>query len=128
MAEYKIVIPVDGSGNYDSGGTDTDFIVDRGVSRSPKFRILSAKFGDGYEQRLRDGINSKEEDISLSFNNRTPTEIYAIADYLDATIPTSFTFYVDDDSFKVTCEDYQITHTETNAYSLSTKFKRVYEA
>ena len=128
MAEYKIVIPVDGSGDYSSGGTNTDFIFDRGISRKPKFRILSAKFGDGYEQRLRDGINAKEEEVSVSFNNRTPTEIYAIADYLDATIPTSFTLYVDEDSFKVTCTEYQITHTETNAYSLSTTFKRVYEA
>ena len=32
-------------------------VPDRGLSRTSKPKIRSAKFGDGYEQRLADGLN-----------------------------------------------------------------------
>jgi phage-related protein len=130
MANYKIVIPTtDGTvtGGYSAGGTLTDFVVDRGVKRSPKFKLLKQSFGDGYEQRLRDGINSKREDYSVSFKNRTPEEIYAIADFLDAIVPENFDFFIDNETTSVYCEEYDITHDQTNSYSLTTTFKRVYE-
>ena len=35
--------------------------VDRGFQRQAQHRVLTANFGDGYEQRVRDGINTKNE-------------------------------------------------------------------
>jgi phage-related protein len=130
MAEYKIVIPTtDGTttGGYSAAGTNTNFVVDRGVSRKPQFRILRQQFGDGYEQRLRDGINTKEEMYDVSFNNRQPEEIYTIADFFDAVIPESFDFYIDNDIVRVFTDTYSIVHGSTIGHSLTVALKRVYE-
>lgn len=131
MAEYKIVIPTtDGttSGGYSPAGTNTNFIVDRGVSRRPTFRILRAQFGDGYEQRVLDGINAKTEEYTVAFKNRPPEEIYTIADFLDAIIPGNFDFYIDNEIVKVTADTYDIVHESTIGNSLNITLKRVYEA
>ena len=130
MANYKIVIPTsDGtvSGGYQAGGTDTDFVVDRGVKRMPKFKLLKQSFGDGYEQRLLDGINSKREEYSVSFKNRSPEEIYGISDYLDAIVPENFDFYINNEVTQVYCEGYEVSHENTEAYTLTATLKRVYE-
>lgn len=131
MAEYKIVIPTsDGTttGGYAALGTNTNFVVDRGVTRTPKYRLLKQSFGDGYEQRLLDGINAKTEEYSVSFNNRSPEEVYTIADFLDATVPANFSFYINDETVKVMCESYVLSHGSTVGHSLNATFKRVYEA
>lgn len=131
MAEYKIVIPTTNgttTGGYSAGGTNTNFVVDRGVSRKPKFRVLKQKFGDGYEQRLLDGINAKTEEYSVSFQNREPAEVYGIADFLDATVPANFDFYIDEEVVKVYCDEYELSHESTVGHSLTATFKRVYEA
>jgi phage-related protein len=131
MAEYKLVIPTaDGTttGGYTSGGTNTNFIVDRGVSRKPTFRILKASFGDGYEQRVLDGINAKNEEYTVSFANREPEEVYTIADFLDATIPGNFNFYINDEIVKVTTDSYDLSHESTVGHSISMSLRRVYEA
>ena len=61
-----------------TGQSSFEAVADRGMQRSSAHRILTAKFGDGYEQRVLDGINTKMpmyfvhsyktiiEDISLS--------------------------------------------------------------
>lgn len=131
MKEYKLVIPTlnaDGTGGYAAGGTNNNFVVDRGVSRKPTFRILRQQFGDGYEQRLLDGINTKNEQYSVSFNNRSPEEVYTIADFLDATIPGNFDFYIDEEVVKVTANTYDLVHSSTVGHSLTVQLKRVYEA
>lgn len=46
-------------------------------------RVLSAKFGDGYQQDAGDGINTKGDVWELSFVNREAV-IKGIADFLDA--------------------------------------------
>lgn len=132
MKEYKLVIETlnaDGTGGYSAGSSNSsNFVVDRGVSRKPKFRILRQQFGDGYEQRLLDGINTKSEEYSVSFNNRSPEEVYTIADFLDATIPGNFDFYIDEEVVKVTTDTYDLVHSSTVGHSLSVVLKRVYEA
>lgn len=50
------------------------------VSVSPKVKVI--KFGDGYEQRVRDGINSILLDLDLSFDNRASQEATAILHFL----------------------------------------------
>ena len=65
-------------------------VPDRGLSRTSKPKVRSAKFGDGYEQRLADGLNSLEEDFSVTFTNRSKAEaddINAVS-YTHLTLPT----------------------------------------
>lgn len=51
-------------------------------SNSPKVRVVS--FGDGYEQRLAYGINLNPEVWTLTFGNRTDSQINEIDAFLTA--------------------------------------------
>jgi len=56
---------------------------DKSMSKSSAPRVLTAKFGDGYEQRIADGINSLNETYSLSFKTRPKADIDDIVLFLD---------------------------------------------
>jgi len=108
-------------------GDNADFVVDRGLTRSSKQRTMTAKFGDGYEQRLLDGINVKKEEFNASFKNRNKIEIDNLATFFDHKVPKSFDFTIDTETVKVVCDDYNINFVQTNIASLTCKLKRVYE-
>ncbi len=71
------------SGERVTGATPGDTIFgmggpvmfDKGAAETPKPRVLKAQFGDGYEMRVRDGINNAPRTWSLVFNNRTREDI-----------------------------------------------------
>ena len=48
-----------------TGSAAQEIVADRGLSRAVAHRVLTAKFGDGYEQRVRDGINTKQDSFSI---------------------------------------------------------------
>ena len=50
------------------------------VDSSP--RVISLKFGDGYEQRISDGIHTNLIKISLNFESRNNQEARAISHFL----------------------------------------------
>ena len=132
MADYKIVIKTVTANNlssgYSSGSTNTsNAVVDRGAGRTTARRVLSAKFGDGYEQRVLDGINNIEETYDISFRNRAQAEINTIAAFLDDQPPAPFTFYIGDDTVYVICDSYSISYGHDSVYSLSAQFRRVYQ-
>lgn len=56
---------------------------DSGPTGTSAFRVLTAQFGDGYEQTAADGINNKTESWPLSFTGRA-TVITPIEAFLDA--------------------------------------------
>lgn len=111
-------------------------MIDRGLSRQAQQRVLVARFGDGYEQRVRDGVNTKTENFNISFNNRSADEVNLIAAYLDSKAALSFTLVITDtfssgslttSSIKVVCDGYQIQYGHTDYHSLTTTLRRVYE-
>lgn len=108
-----------------------EIVADRGLGRQSQHRILTSKFGDGYEQRVRDGINTKEETFNLSFNNRSAEEINLIAAFLDLKAGLKFNFVIpnlaDSETIKVVCETYSISYIQETIHSLQTTLRRVYE-
>lgn len=108
---------------------------DRTMQRKTKPKVYMASFGDGYEQRIAQGINSLNESYSVSFNTRTKAEIDDIVGYLDSLRGvTSFNFVIPDSNaggnettIKVVCDDYSITYTNDDFYSCDATFRRVYE-
>lgn len=52
--------------------------------RSVAARVLSARFGDGYEQRIGDGINTMLAVWSLEFRGKSRTEMDEIEAFLVA--------------------------------------------
>jgi len=46
-------------------------------------RVLTSKFGDGYQQRVGDGINIRPRTFTLTFNTRTDAEMSPIVTFLE---------------------------------------------
>ena len=65
-----------------TGNSDTEIVADR-LSAQSAHRVRLHRFGDGYEQRVLDGINTKDDKFSVSFNNRGAEEIALIAGFFD---------------------------------------------
>lgn len=57
---------------------------DWGAQLTKKPRVRAARFGDGYEQRVGDGINIDQEKWSLTFSVRTNAERDVILQFLQA--------------------------------------------
>ena len=119
------------------GEANTDIVADRGFARSTKFSTLVAKFGDGYEQRVRDGINNRQDTFDLTFANRPPKEANLITAYFDLKRGRKFTFTVadgfdangniQDTNYNVVCDEYSIGYTNTESHVVTATFRRVYE-
>ena len=117
---------------FDIGGKN--IVPDKQLTKSTSPKVKLASFGDGYEQRLRDGINSLSESYSLSFETRTKEEIDDIIQFFElkgGVVPFSFTI-PDSNSggektVKVVCPDYSQTYSYDEYYSCSATFRRVYE-
>lgn len=109
---------------------------DKNLRKTTKPRVLKVSFGDGYEQRIQDGINNLNETYAISFNNRPKQEIDDIVDFLDTKAGvTAFNFTIPDPdgvggetTIKVVCEDYNQTYFNNDINSCSATFRRVYEA
>lgn len=119
-----------------TGQSDFEAIADRGLQRNSKHRVLTAKFGDGYEQRVLDGINTKNDVFNISFNNRKAEDINLIAAFFDNKAGKNFDFTITDTfnsgnlsntTIKVVCEEYNISYIRENFHSLTCALRRVYE-
>jgi|TARA_B110000495_G_C23028839_1_gene612070 phage-related protein len=122
-------------------GISAQVVPDKGLSRSSKPRVRVAQFGDGYQQRVADGINATEESFSVSFSNRSKAE----ADDINAFFVLkkgviAFNFTVPDSNsstndsagspvttVKVICSEWQQSYTQLTGSSISATFTRVYE-
>ena len=103
---------------------------DVGLSASNKFRILKSTFGDGYNQRAGDGINTKEKKYTLSWNNLEVSEINAIISFLDGQagyIAFNYTLPGDSSSQKFICEDYSETWQNGNLKGVTATFELVFD-
>lgn len=58
------------------------YIPAYGATETTTARVLKAQFGDGYSQRIADGINNKPRSWSLSFS-KTQTDIDLILSFLN---------------------------------------------
>ena len=112
--------------------------IKQSMSKQSAPKVLVASFGDGYEQRIADGINTLAETYSLSFATRTKEDIDDIVLFLDTqksvskfilTLPDSNnTTRTGERDVKVVSTGYSTTYDYDNFYSLSLTLKRVFEA
>tara|TARA_R110000765_G_scaffold213444_1_gene318514 strand:- start:217 stop:600 length:384 start_codon:yes stop_codon:yes gene_type:complete len=111
---------------------------DKAMTKQSAPRVLVASFGDGYEQRIADGINTLNETYSLNFATRLKEDIDDIVVFLDGkqgvsnftlTLPdTNNTTRTGERDVKVITTNYSVTYDYDNFYSLSLSLKRVFEA
>ena len=110
---------------------------DKGFTRASEPRIFKTEFGDGYEQRLANGINNLVETYAVAFSNRTKEEIDDItAFFANKGAVTAFTFTIPDSNdggsgetaVKVVCDNWSQAYRYGDYYSCNATFRRVYES
>jgi len=96
------------------------------INKNP--RVLRVSFGDGYEQRAGDGINSIITDWDLTFKGKL-SDILAIDAFLTLKAGvSSFTWTPFGFSeIKVVCDSWSQPLISANASSITAKFRRVFE-
>ena len=117
---------------FNVGGSLGQAIPDKGFTLTTKPRVHRADFGDGYSQRVGNGINVLGQSFSLNFSNREKADIDAITNFLDTKAGvTSFNFNYPESggetTIKVLCTDWSQSWSYDNYYSLQLKLMRVYE-
>ena len=125
-------------------GFSAAVMFDKGIAEAPKPRVLKAQFGDGYEMRIRDGINNTPRKWSLVFNNRTREDIdnlyrffivLASVDTCRLTVPDTTAVSVGSDgsttdveeAVTVVIEEFTRTMGNTLYYSLTCTAREVFE-
>ena len=117
----------------------TKAVPDKGFSRDDTPIIFKTTFGDGYEQRIANGINALNSKFNISFNTRPKAEIDdIIAFFTSKNGVTAFDWTIPDTNgsengntettIKVICENWSQTWDYDNFYTASATFYRVYEA
>ena len=109
---------------------------DKGFGRSNTPKTHTMSFGDGYEQRLADGINNLQQELNVSFSTRPKAEIDDLVAFFESLGGvTKFRFDLEDsnegsstETIKCVCDTWSQTWAYENFYSLQATFRRVYEA
>tara|TARA_B100000927_G_scaffold282858_1_gene269976 strand:+ start:1168 stop:1551 length:384 start_codon:yes stop_codon:yes gene_type:complete len=111
-------------------------VPDKGLTKKNTPVIFQAKFGDGYQQRIANGINNLDQEFSVNFKTRTKEEIDDIVGFFESTKGvTDFDFTFADtnasgneETVKVYVSDFTQNWEYDDYYSCSATFVRVYEA
>ena len=106
------------------------------MTRSNEPVIFKAEFGDGYQQRIANGINNLKQEFSVSFATREKAEIDDIIGFFESTNGvTAFDFTFADtnasgneETVKVYVSQFTQNWDYDDFYTLSATFVRVYEA
>ncbi len=107
---------------------------DNDLTRSTKSLVRKIRFGDGYEQRGKKGINSLQESYKVQLKNREKSVADDIIKFFDDKGGvTSFDFTVPDENatssertIKVVCENYNINYSNGSYYTIGATFRRIY--
>jgi phage-related protein len=100
------------------------------AQKQSKPTVTPIKFGDGYEQRVSNGINTNSGTFSLQFSNREVAEIDAIEAFLDARAAVESFDYTPPRSataIKVVCREWSRVTESATMDSLSAKFEQVFD-
>ena len=120
---------------FNVGGSLGVVKPDKSMVRSSTPRVFTTDFGDGYEQRLANGINNLVETYTITFNNRTKEDIDDItAFFATKGGVTAFNYIIPDSNnsgettVKVICDNWSQAYNHGDYYSCAASFRRVYEA
>lgn len=106
------------------------YTPDWNIRIAAKPRVRAVSFGDGYEQRTGDGINTAADSWSLSFASRSNVDAEGIVGFFEArgavesfdwTPPNAIT------AIRVVCREWQRTFDRYDFNTITATFDRVYE-
>ena len=105
---------------------------DASIKNTPK--VIINQFGNGYEQRVKDGINNNLINFTLRFDNRNELETTSILHFLaqrNATesfvynLPTIYAKNVLNLNTRFTCMNWESIYVSYNNYQISCEFREV---
>lgn len=104
-------------------------VPDYGATYVVKPNVRSTKFGDGYEQRQGNGINTMAKVWSLTFSVRSDVEKDEIVDFLEARAAVDSFDWVDIDgnTGKYVCREWSPRKDRFNLNTITAKFEQVFE-
>tara|TARA_E500000178_G_C17034633_1_gene762653 strand:- start:2468 stop:2866 length:399 start_codon:yes stop_codon:yes gene_type:complete len=122
-------------------GVSGQVIPDKTLQRQTTPKVRVAQFGDGYQQRIADGLNSVTDVFTVNFVNRLKAEADDIeAFFRDKKGVTAFNFTFPDSNsssndsagnpvttVKVICKQWSQQYGNSGSYSINAQFERVYE-
>lgn len=94
-----------------------------------KPRVLETQFGDGYSQRVGDGINTNPQTWSLNFSARDETDATAILAFLDALGGVAYFSWTDPNgnTGNYICQEYGSSRTSPLLYEVTATFIQVFD-
>ena len=109
---------------------------DKQLTRKNTPRTYTVQFGDGYQQRVANGINNLKQEISVSFQTRPKAEIDDLVAFFESLQGVSkFRFDLADsnagsstETIKVVCQEWTQKWEYDDYYTLNANFERVYES
>jgi phage-related protein len=92
-------------------GTDNCWIPRVPITDERQWRLRVSQFGDGYQQRILDGINALDQRWSLTWQSLADTVLFAMDDYLTARKGAAFPFKhpVSGVTYSVFCDEWQLS-------------------
>lgn len=106
------------------------YTPDFGAQVQVKPRVRTVSFGDGYQQRQADGINTQPQVWTLQWKNRDNTETDEIKSFLVARGGVqSFDWSPPNEAsaIKVICSDWTVSTVRFNLNDISATFTQVFE-
>jgi phage-related protein len=108
-----------------------------GFKRNVKTRVDTAQFGDGYAQRTVSGLNPKNNEYSVVFQNQDLDTATAIINFLETAGTgdqsnggVSYFWWTPPDettAIKIICQEWDIEYSSPISRTISAKFIRVYD-
>tara|TARA_R100000773_G_scaffold4375_2_gene4980 strand:+ start:3231 stop:3584 length:354 start_codon:yes stop_codon:yes gene_type:complete len=111
--------------------TDVGLNPDYGLSIENNPKINTISFGDGFEQRLTEGLNQNPRKLTLTFKNITETESDTLINFINARVTNadSFVYTPPNDvvgNFVVDSQ-YKKTINYSNRATVNVTFREVFE-
>lgn len=106
------------------------YTPDFGAALTRRPATKSIRFADGYEQRVRYGINTNPQAWSLKFANRDDTETQAIEDFLTAAAGADWFYWTppkQSTALKFICRTWSVEIVRANLNTISATFEQVFD-
>lgn len=99
------------------------------ASQASEPRVRTVQYGDGYEQRLRYGLNTNPKEWQLVFANRTDSERNNILAFLDARGGAEAFNWTDPHGGTgvYVCQQWNSEALNCNNNTITAKFRQVYD-
>jgi phage-related protein len=110
-----------------TGGTTPDF----GSSRKSQPVVRTVQFGDGYQQRLKYGLNQNPKEWDLRWTAKSTADADAIEAFFDARADDNAAFdwtpLDDTTSYKWVCSQWNREFNYANIHTITATFRQVFE-